>query len=259
MFGQDRDSLRRAYAEAWQRHRDGLPLDMQQQRIADVLALHPERVKNLVAMVTPVDFRTPENLLSKWAQDMDVDAVVDSGGNVSGEMLNVAYVSLMPFRLMQQKYVGMTDILDNPAELENFLRMEKWIFDSPDQAGEAFRQFIKDFYQGNKLIRGGLDALGHGEYGADGLVLLRPHHRRVLPRHLAGPAGADQAADPRPGDEDRAVPRFFARCPVPDRRRDDPVARRFGPPRCCRLGLCPRGRQPRGRHHPAMRSDRICP
>jgi polyhydroxyalkanoate synthase len=31
--------------------------------------------------------------------------------------------------------------------------MEKWIFDSPDQCGEAFRQFIKDFYQGNKLVR----------------------------------------------------------------------------------------------------------
>ena len=70
-------------------------------------ALNPERVKNLVTMVTPVDFRTPENLLSKWAQDMDVDAVVDSSGNVSGEMLNMAYVSLMPFRLMQQKYVSL--------------------------------------------------------------------------------------------------------------------------------------------------------
>ncbi|HCO42953.1 MAG TPA: hypothetical protein DIT63_02400, partial [Gammaproteobacteria bacterium] len=42
MFGQDRDSLRRAYAEAWRRHCEGLPLDLQQQRIADVLALHPE-------------------------------------------------------------------------------------------------------------------------------------------------------------------------------------------------------------------------
>jgi polyhydroxyalkanoate synthase len=40
--------------------------------------------------------------------------------------------------------------------MENFLRMEKWIFDSPDQAGEAFRQFIRDFYQGNKLVNGGL-------------------------------------------------------------------------------------------------------
>jgi len=32
--------------------------------------------------------------------------------------------------------------------------MEKWIFDSPDQAGETFRQFIKDFFQQNKLIKG---------------------------------------------------------------------------------------------------------
>ncbi len=123
-------------------------------------ALHPERIKNLVAMVTPVDFKTPENLLSKWAQDMDVDAVVDSGGNVSGEMLNVAYVSLMPFRLMQQKYVSLVDILGEPKQVENFMRMEKWIFDSPDQAGDAFRQFTKCFFQENRLIKGTVELGG---------------------------------------------------------------------------------------------------
>jgi polyhydroxyalkanoate synthase len=123
-------------------------------------ALHPERIKNLVTMVTPVDFTTPENLLSKWAQDMDVDAVVDSGGNVSGEMLNVAYVSLMPFRLMQQKYVGLVDMLGDPKQVENFMRMEKWIFDSPDQAGDAFRQFTKWFFQENRLIKGTVELGG---------------------------------------------------------------------------------------------------
>ena len=48
----------------------------------------------------------------------------------------------------------MIDIMDNDEKLHNFLRMEEWIFDSPDQAGETYRQFMKDFYQGNKLIRG---------------------------------------------------------------------------------------------------------
>jgi polyhydroxyalkanoate synthase len=38
--------------------------------------------------------------------------------------------------------------------------MEKWIFDSPDQAGEAWREFIRDFYQGNKLIHGALEVGG---------------------------------------------------------------------------------------------------
>jgi len=123
-------------------------------------ALNPERVKNLVTMVTPVDFRTPENLLSKWAQDMDVDAVVDSSGNVSGEMLNMAYVSLMPFRLMQQKYVSLVDILKDPRQVENFMRMEKWIFDSPDQAGDAFRQFTQWFFQENRLVKGTVELGG---------------------------------------------------------------------------------------------------
>jgi polyhydroxyalkanoate synthase len=50
--------------------------------------------------------------------------------------------------------------MDNPEALKNFMRMEKWIFDSPDQAGEAYRQFLKDFFQGNKLIKGEVELDG---------------------------------------------------------------------------------------------------
>ena len=119
-------------------------------------ALHPEKVKNLTVMVTPVDFQTPENLLAKWARDLDVDRMVDVMGNVPGELLNVTFLSLMPFRLTSQKYVALADIIDDPRQLENFLRMEKWIFDSPDQAGEAFRQFIKWMFKENRLMKGGV-------------------------------------------------------------------------------------------------------
>jgi len=119
-------------------------------------AMHPEKVKNLVTMVTPVDFRTPDNMLSHWVQNMNVDLFVDTLGNIPAELMNWVYLMLKPLRLNQQKYVSMVDILDNPAELKNFLRMERWIFDSPDQAGEAFREFIKEFFQQNKLIKGDL-------------------------------------------------------------------------------------------------------
>ena len=124
-------------------------------------AMHPEKVKNLITMVTPVDFRTPDNMLSHWVQSMDVDLFVDTLGNIPASLMNWVYLMLKPVRLHQQKYVSMVDILDNPTELKNFLRMERWIFDSPDQAGEAFRQFIKDFYQQNKLIKGELNIGGH--------------------------------------------------------------------------------------------------
>ncbi|WP_440223460.1 class III poly(R)-hydroxyalkanoic acid synthase subunit PhaC [Dokdonella sp. MW10] len=119
-------------------------------------AMHPDKVKNLVTMVTPVDFHTPDNMLSNWTRNLDADLFVDTIGNVPADLMNLCYLTLKPIRLMQQKYIGMVDILDDKAELENFLRMEKWIFDSPDQAGEAFRQFLRDFYQGNKFVNGGL-------------------------------------------------------------------------------------------------------
>lgn len=119
-------------------------------------AMHPEHVRNLITMVTPVDFHTDDNMLSHWTRAVDVDLMVDTLGNVPAELMNFSYLTLKPVRLMQQKYIGMIDILDDRTEMENFLRMEKWIFDSPDQAGEAFREFIKEFYQGNKLVTGGL-------------------------------------------------------------------------------------------------------
>lgn len=123
-------------------------------------SLFPESVRNLVTMVTPIDFHTPDNMLSNWTRELDVDRMVDTLGNVPADLMNWCYLTLKPYRLLQQKYVGLTDILDDPAELENFLRMEQWIFDSPDQAGTAFREFIKDFYQGNKLVNGGLSIGG---------------------------------------------------------------------------------------------------
>jgi polyhydroxyalkanoate synthase len=117
-------------------------------------AMHPDKVKNLITMVTPVDFKTPNDLLSRWVQQIDVDLLVDTVGNVPGDLMNWMFLSLKPFRLMGQKYLDMVDQLEDEDQARNFLRMEKWIFDSPDQVGETFRQFVKDFYQNNRLIKG---------------------------------------------------------------------------------------------------------
>ncbi|MCC7634875.1 class III poly(R)-hydroxyalkanoic acid synthase subunit PhaC [Stenotrophomonas rhizophila] len=119
-------------------------------------ALRQHKLANLVTMVTPVDFHTPDNMLSHWARQVDVDLLVDTLGNIPADLMNASYLMLKPFRLNVQKYVGLLDILDDKAALEDFLRMEKWIFDSPDLAGEAFGDFIKQFYQGNGLMHEGV-------------------------------------------------------------------------------------------------------
>ncbi|MES2859497.1 MAG: class III poly(R)-hydroxyalkanoic acid synthase subunit PhaC [Pseudomonadota bacterium] len=119
-------------------------------------ALNPAKVRNLVTMVTPVDFHTSDNMLSNWNREIDVDLLVDTLGNIPADMMNLTYLMLKPWRLFAQKYVGMVDILDDKKAMEDFLRMEKWIFDSPDQAGEAFREFNTQFFQGNGFVKGGV-------------------------------------------------------------------------------------------------------
>jgi len=117
-------------------------------------ALHQEKIKNIITTVTPVDFHTKNDLLSKMVRHVDVDLLVDTQGNISGDDMNSAYLSMKPFQLMGQKYVDLVNILDDTEKLRNFMRMEKWIFDSPDQVGETIRQFTKQFYQENGLVKG---------------------------------------------------------------------------------------------------------
>lgn len=119
-------------------------------------ALHPEKVKNLVPHVTPVDFSGNDGLLFKWSKDMNFKALVEGNdGLVPGEFLNDGFEMLKPM-MKVQKTSGLVNSLDEQSKLMNFLRMEKWISESPDQAGACFLQFMEDMYQGNKLIKGEL-------------------------------------------------------------------------------------------------------
>lgn len=124
-------------------------------------ALHPTKIQNLVTTVTPTNFDTDAGLLHIWTRDMDVDALVDTYGNIPGDIMNTGFLLLNPARLMIDKYRGFWSNMDNKAFVENFVRMEKWIFDSPAVPGETFRQFIKDCYQNNLLIRSKLELDGH--------------------------------------------------------------------------------------------------
>jgi polyhydroxyalkanoate synthase len=66
----------------------------------------------------------------------------------------------MPFRLLQQKYFNLLEAEGDQAQMDNFMRMEKWIFDSPDQAGAAFREFTCWLFKENRLLRGTLELGG---------------------------------------------------------------------------------------------------
>lgn len=115
-------------------------------------ALHPEKIRNLVVQATPINFDVSTNI-NIWAKSIDVDKVVDAMGNAPGEFLNFGFLLADPIRLTLGKYVNLIKNIDDMSLLKNFLRMEKWIFDSPDVPGETYRRYIKDWFQKNLLIK----------------------------------------------------------------------------------------------------------
>lgn len=116
-------------------------------------ALHPEKIKNLVLTVTPTNFDHDAGLLNVWARSLDPDKLVASYGNIPGDIMNLGFLLLNPARLMIDKYVGLLENIHSKDFVENFVRMERWIFDSPDLPGETFREFIQWMFRENRLIK----------------------------------------------------------------------------------------------------------
>ena len=119
-------------------------------------AINPDKVKNLITLVTPIDFSTNDGLLFRWGKNLAIDSLVNAYGVVPGEVMNFSYLILKPYTLSLDKYIKMVPKMHDREFLKNYMRMERWTFDSPAQEGETLRQFVKDLYQGNKLVKGEL-------------------------------------------------------------------------------------------------------
>ncbi len=117
-------------------------------------SLHPEKIKNLVTIASPFDFSIEDGLLFKWSKFTDFDLLVDAYGVIPGDFLNNTFIMLSPYNLAIGKYINIVNSFDDPKALGEFLRMEKWLFDCPSQAGENYRTWMKDLWQENKLIKG---------------------------------------------------------------------------------------------------------
>jgi len=162
-------------------------------------ALQPDKVKNLITLVTPVDFHTEDNLLAALARQIDAQLVIDAYGNFPGSMMTRAYNSLMPMRLGLHKQLNLPQQLNNRRTAINYLRMERWINDCPDLTGAGFKEFLEKFFQDNGLVTGKL-AIG------DRWVDLKQQTQPVLnlfasKDHLVPPS-ASRALAPLTGSTD---------------------------------------------------------
>jgi polyhydroxyalkanoate synthase len=127
-------------------------------------ALFPDRpLRNLVLLTSPIDF-APEHLglAGLWANEQyfDPDRLVAAFGNVPAEMIDTSMRMLKPVANYVGTYVTMWERLRQGKPMEGWLAMNKWVNDGVPFAGAAFRQWIRDCYQQNKLVNGELALRG---------------------------------------------------------------------------------------------------
>jgi polyhydroxyalkanoate synthase subunit PhaC len=116
-------------------------------------ALHQENVKNLAVIAPVVDSEKDSTVIANLAKNMDVEKMLQVIGNLQPEQMYALYSILKPFKQGVNKYFNLIQNIDNEQFVGNFLRLEKWLYDTPPIAGETFRQWISDIYQKNLLVK----------------------------------------------------------------------------------------------------------
>ena len=121
---------------------------------------YPENVRTLSLMATPLAFDGHGGILERWANHYDPDTTVDALGNLPAELLAVEFSMMDPIDQYITKYINLYENIEDTDFVRNFARMEQWIWDGVDVAGEVYREFINDIYQNNQLINGEYELAG---------------------------------------------------------------------------------------------------
>lgn len=116
-------------------------------------ALHPKKVQNLINLGMPFDFDIEDGLLFKWNKFSKVDDLVKSFGLIPGSLITSGILMVNPLEYVYGRYMEFINNIDNSASFKYFLRLDKWLNDTPDQPGEMYKDFTKELYIENKLAK----------------------------------------------------------------------------------------------------------
>jgi polyhydroxyalkanoate synthase len=116
-------------------------------------ALYPEKVNALGLMAAGLYFEDTGGVLEEWGHEdyYDPRAIKETLGNMPAEMLDDGFALMDPVDNYVTKYVNFYDNIENDDFTANFARMERWLTEGIDVAGEAYVEFLADIYQGNTL------------------------------------------------------------------------------------------------------------
>ena len=117
-------------------------------------------LKNYVDMAGPIDF-SQVGLFGLWldARYFDADRFVDTLGAIPADMVKMGFKLLKPTMDLSAN-LNLWWNLWNPEYVSGFNALNKWASEYLPFPGEFFRQWVKDYYQQNRLIKGELTMAG---------------------------------------------------------------------------------------------------
>ena len=122
-------------------------------------ALHPDEIAALVNLLGPIDF-SRAGLLRELVDPAHFDAgAIADAGNVPATQMQSGFVALRPTADIAKR-VGAIDRRRQGHDLDGFYALEAWAADNVPFPGEAYRTYIGELYQQNRLVAGEHRALG---------------------------------------------------------------------------------------------------
>ncbi|MBE3561437.1 MAG: alpha/beta fold hydrolase, partial [Ktedonobacteraceae bacterium] len=120
-------------------------------------------LRNLVLLTAPIDFTSEAmGLYGIWTSEkhFNPDLLVEAFGNIPGDLIDTGNRLVRPVTNYIGTYVTMWERLMHDKPMDTWLAMNKWVNDGVPFPGAAFKQWIRDFYQQNKLVKGEINFRG---------------------------------------------------------------------------------------------------
>ncbi len=118
-------------------------------------ALYPSpKIKNMIYLAAPIDF-TNAGLSSVWLQEPDFnpDRVANTFELIPKDFIDFGVKMLRPVTNFWGTYTRLWRSIDEGTPIAAWKALDKWVNDNTNFPGGAYRQWIRDLYQGNKLVK----------------------------------------------------------------------------------------------------------
>lgn len=125
-------------------------------------SLHPDDgMRNLVLLTTPIDFSGP-GLFSAWLDPrfFDVERIAQTYRLVPPTFLEMGAKLLKPLQNYVGPYVKLLRGLEDEKFVEGWQAMHQWVHDGVPFPAAAYRQWVTEFYQENRLVEDNLELGG---------------------------------------------------------------------------------------------------